>query len=74
MYPNPASYTLTIQSQGNGIDGLTIFDAATRPVIQKTPNGSNLFQLDIHNLSPGVYIVRADCGGEILTEKLVVAK
>jgi len=74
IYPNPASSTLTIQSRGNGIDRLTIFDAATRPVVQKTPNGSHLFQLDINNLSPGVYIVRADCGGEILTEKLVVAK
>jgi len=74
IYPNPASSELTIQSQGNGIDRLTLFDAATRPVIQKIPNGANLYQLNISNLSPGVYIVRADCGGEILSEKLVVTK
>ena len=74
LYPNPASFELTVRSQGNGMDQITILDAATRPVVQKTPNGANLYQINISNLSPGVYIVRADCGGEILSQKLVVTR
>ncbi len=70
----PARSELTIQTQGAGIDRLTIFDTATRPVMQANPGGQMLHRMDISRLAPGVYIVRAECGGEVLTEKLVVAR
>ncbi len=74
LYPNPARSELTIQSNGSGIDRLTIFDMATRPAMQANPGGQNMYRMDISNLAPGMYFVRADCGDEVLTEKLVVAK
>ena len=74
LYPNPARSELTIQTHGAGLDRLTIFDTATRPVMQASPGGAALYRTDISRLSPGVYIVRAECGDEVLTEKLVVAR
>jgi hypothetical protein len=43
-------------------------------VLQASPSGQALYRTDISSLAPGVYIVQAECGGEVLTEKLVVAK
>lgn len=74
LYPNPARSELTIQSQGSDIDRLTIFDTATRPAMQASPGGQNMVRMDISKLAQGVYIVRAECGDEVLTEKLVVAR
>ncbi len=74
LFPNPARSELTIQTQGAGIDRLSIYDTASRPVMQATPGGQHLYQMDISRLAPGVYIVRAECAGEVLTQKLVVAR
>lgn len=74
IYPNPARSELRAQAEGAVIEYITIFDMSNRPIMQASPGGQDFHQMDISTLSPGVYIVRADCGGEILTEKLVVAK
>ncbi len=74
IYPNPARSELHIQSEGCGIDYLTIFDSSSRPVIQVAPGGQSLLLLDISNLASGIYIVRAACGNDVLTEKLVIGK
>jgi hypothetical protein len=74
LYPNPARSELTIKTIGTGLDQLTIFDASSRPVMQASPGGQMLHRMDISSLAPGVYILQAACGEEVLTEKLVVAK
>ncbi|TVR38465.1 MAG: T9SS C-terminal target domain-containing protein [Cryomorphaceae bacterium] len=74
IYPNPVRSELTVRTDGAGIDRLTIFDMATRPVMQASPGGASLYRMDISGLAQGLYIVRAECGGEVHSEKLVVAR
>ncbi len=42
--------------------------------MQASPGGQSVHRMDISRIAPGVYIVRAECGGAVLTEKLVVAR
>ncbi len=74
LYPNPARSEITLQSKGTGIDRIGIFDASGRSLIQESSGGQLIYQMDISNLAPGVYVVRATCGDELFTDKLVVTR
>ena len=63
LYPNPADNLLNISfvSDMNCFVNINIFDALGRNVMfvdKKVVNiGDNLFQLDVSNISPGMYII-----------------
>jgi polyhydroxybutyrate depolymerase len=64
FYPNPCTEQIhrSASTQGN----LSIFDALGREILS-----SNEATIDLHQLTPGFYTVRADQHGVIRTEKLV---
>lgn len=60
LYPNPASSTITLSYYLNSSENLSakIYDLSGRVVqssIQSSPSGYNEIQLDISQLSPGLY-------------------
>ena len=66
IYPNPAENKVTVK--GEGIVNVQIFDANGRNVLTSNCAG----QLDISNLSTGVYMVRIISNNGVTTKKLTV--
>ncbi|MFM9986521.1 MAG: T9SS type A sorting domain-containing protein, partial [Flavobacteriales bacterium] len=58
VYPNPTEGVVSIDPQNNWVSSLMIFDISGRKVKQLTVNTSVSFQLNIHELSAGIYFIR----------------
>lgn len=60
VYPNPAHNVLTIDSQNNNIENCIITNALGQTVYNSANeiNGNHKIQLNISNLSVGVYFVK----------------
>ena len=65
IYPNPASDKLNIE--GEGIQMVEMFDLNGRSVLTSQRAG----QIDLSNLSEGVYVVRVIAADGVRTEKIV---
>ncbi len=74
LYPNPARSELTVQTEGLGIDGITIYDTASRPVMQINTGGVSVYGIDLNRLTSGMYLIHVQCDGEILKERLIITK
>jgi hypothetical protein len=74
VYPNPASNKISIDFLGLTIEEVYIYDNQGKMVVsQLTKNG--FVQIDISNLSSGVYSINAiDGQGSLLSEKLEVIR
>lgn len=59
LYPNPAGKTLFIERQQSTEAGLKVYDYAGKLLRQTTISGSTV-QLDISELSPGMYSIQID--------------
>jgi gluconolactonase len=71
IYPNPASDKITIETTANQTIGeLSIFNINRQDVITRQINGS-MMQLDISNLSSGIYFVRLTAEKEVQVGKFV---
>jgi len=71
VFPNPARSVVNII--GNNIQQINIIDFAGRILIQKNYNNSNNVQLNIENLSKGIYLLKVvDVKRNIQTKKLIV--
>ncbi|MCF8302258.1 MAG: T9SS type A sorting domain-containing protein [Bacteroidales bacterium] len=77
IYPNPFHEKLTVQfkSQHNGNVVLQLIDLTGHVLQQQeqsiNPNQQNQFNLNTHNLSPGVYFIQLFLNeGEIRTQKI----
>jgi L-ascorbate metabolism protein UlaG (beta-lactamase superfamily) len=68
MYPNPAFNKLNISNTNSVNASISIYDLQGKQLIEKQV-GNN--QIDISNLSKGIYIVRLVDDGNILINKLV---
>ncbi|MBK5285873.1 MAG: T9SS type A sorting domain-containing protein [Bacteroidia bacterium] len=63
VYPNPASSEFRIQESGIRIRGIEIFDVLGQSVLQpQTSNFKAGSAIDVSQLSPGIYLMRADFG------------
>ncbi len=72
LYPNPASERVTITLSGNdGEVECTILDVDGKQVLQSYFTGNEAV-LDLSNLRPGMYVLRLDLKGEIVTRRIVV--
>ena len=69
VYPNPVKDILNVIS-AESIDVVRIFDLNGRVVKQATPNKAN-FDMDVANLSKGVYLVKLNAGNKEATTKLI---
>lgn len=69
VYPNPVKDVLNVIS-AESIDVVRIFDLTGRVVKQATPNKAN-FDLDVADLSNGVYLVKLNAGNKEVTTKLI---
>lgn len=69
LYPNPVK-DIAMISSAESVDLVRVFDLTGRIVKQATPNRSN-FDLDVANLSKGVYLVKLNAGDKEATTKLI---
>ncbi|MDG1824228.1 MAG: T9SS type A sorting domain-containing protein [Flavobacteriaceae bacterium] len=69
VYPNPVKDILNVIS-AESIDAVRIFDLTGRVVKQATPNKEN-FDLDVADLSNGVYLVKLNAGNKEVSTKLI---
>lgn len=68
FFPNPASSTVTFQTQQNQkIDQITLLDLSGKIVLQNDNNNS----INIENLSSGIYIMKVLYDGKVFHEKLI---
>lgn len=69
VYPNPVKDVLNVIS-AESIDMLRIYDLTGKIVKQEAPNKSN-FDLDVADLSKGVYLVKLNAGKKEVATKLI---
>ncbi len=70
LYPNPVSNGKVYISSKNDLDkNIIIFDVLGKKVLQTTISSR---ELNISNLSPGVYIIKIDEEQATATRKLIV--
>ncbi|WP_053002203.1 T9SS type A sorting domain-containing protein [Kordia jejudonensis] len=71
MYPNPTKETLHIQAK-TPISDISIFDINGRLVKTEQPNSSSLdHQMDLKNISQGIYFIKIQTNSGIQTQKLI---
>ena len=70
LYPNPVSNGKVYITSKNDLDKeVIIFDVLGKKAFQTTISSK---ELNISNLSPGVYIIKINEGGATATRKLIV--
>lgn len=70
IYPNPAKDVINISNATDAIENVTITDMNGR-VVKQVVMGVNEGQINISDLSQGVYILNATSNGKSVTEKIV---
>jgi hypothetical protein len=70
--PNPASESITIQSQFQTPYELAIYNSMGQVVIEMQMQGLSNETISLEALSKGCYMIKASNGQEIFSEKLVV--
>lgn len=70
LYPNPTADRFHIQGSEN-VDKVVVSDHLGRSVLSSHPNASN-FEVDISDLSTGLYYVTLESEGRLTFKKLVV--
>lgn len=58
VFPNPSSGLLHLYSAKKGLEKLTLFDLAGRPLLQKSFSGGLKQELDLNSLPTGIYFLR----------------
>jgi hypothetical protein len=77
IYPNPANYHATVQFNSTAVANyrLSLIDLIGKEVIAKegvSAEGTNMIELDLGNLSKGIYLMNLRSGDEAKTIRLVV--
>lgn len=70
LYPNSASEVLNVDLLQDAKGTLTIMDIQGRTVLETVLTSNN--QLDISNLTKGIYIARIQANGQLATKKFLV--
>ncbi|MGM0551737.1 MAG: T9SS type A sorting domain-containing protein, partial [Bacteroidota bacterium] len=70
LYPNPAERKFSIKTDVEGPFSIRIFNNLGRLILEKqTVTGGE--EVDIHNLSQGLYFVQIEFNGKIQTRRLI---
>ncbi len=70
--PNPVTSILNIQLSKNIVDGnVTIFDILGKQILVKRLNQNNLTQVNVSNLSKGMYLVKVSSRNNTQTKRFI---
>jgi hypothetical protein len=72
MYPNPVSDVLNLESTFKVANQLQIFNALGELVVEKKNTSFNRMNVDISNLSPGLYTVNLTGANQTVSQKILV--
>jgi len=70
LYPNPVQSVLNIETIGNSIENIKIYDINGR-VIRELKNLEKPFTMDLSRLESGIYLVEISDGGQTLIRKII---
>lgn len=72
LYPNPASKEVSIKWDGNESAKVILSDITGKQMIADGINANSIKQLDISQLSNGLYFVTIESNGQKVTQKLLI--
>ncbi len=72
VYPNPANNLITIEFENNDAADIRIFDINGRQLSTLKHTFGPQAQVDVSNLSAGVYFVQAIQNGELYIQKVII--
>ncbi len=72
IYPNPANEMLQIESS-EPIKFISIFNGRGEEVTRRQGEGET-FSMGLNGLAPGLYLVRIETKGEVITRKVVIRR
>jgi hypothetical protein len=72
VFPNPVSDILTLECTSKGADQWQIFDAMGELVYEKRNTSFNRTNVDMSNMSPGLYTVNLTGAKDSVTKKILV--
>ncbi|MCF8371085.1 MAG: T9SS type A sorting domain-containing protein [Bacteroidales bacterium] len=71
IFPNPAKEFTTIRSD-HPIETIQLFDITGKEIFTTTGNGNRKVQLELPELYPGIFVLRINTGGELISRKLSI--
>jgi len=71
--PNPSTNWVTINTQSNLIQNVTVMDAQGKLVFEKSINASSV-KMNLSHLQAGTYILNAYSNGSITTKRIQILK
>ncbi|MFP4555527.1 MAG: T9SS type A sorting domain-containing protein [Bacteroidales bacterium] len=75
LYPNPASRLVTFSAGNRQIKSFAVYSATGQNVFKRSGiTNENVFSIDVSNLSPGVYIIKASTKTGNETMRFVVSR
>lgn len=73
LFPNPSRGSFTLESKGKAIKNIAVFSTSGQLLIEeKMPAATQIHQMDLSLLPPGVYITRILTGPGFITKRVVV--
>jgi len=72
VFPNPVSDNLTLECTSKGADQLQIFNAMGEMVYEKNNTTFNRMNVDMSNMSPGLYMVNLTDAKQTVSKKILV--
>lgn len=71
VYPNPTTDVLNVSSIGSDISSVQIFDLNGRQVIAKSFSNVSEAQINVNELSTGMYLINITSGDKTVTKKFL---
>ncbi len=73
VYPNPAQEKITIQSSSNDLKLVKIYNILGHEVLQTMASGMQS-DINLSDLSEGIYFVKATQNGEEFSHKIIIQR
>ncbi len=74
VYPNPAHGHVSLQTFGEGVHEMRLYDLAGQKLMQFTIDGAAQQLLELSDLPSGIYLIAAVYNGRSVTRKLFIAE
>ena len=72
IYPNPTSNIITVSSIDNSISTIEIYNILGKEILKINTNNSNQLEVDLSNLSSGIYLFKiVDSSGKSTLKKVI---
>ncbi len=71
VFPNPARDKVSVDFPPNTVN-IKLFNIQGLPILTQSLNGENNILLNLKNIKPGIYFVRIQTSGMVISEKLLV--